>query len=186
MRSHDIALSRQTLNQGRRRWPGTVALVGMIVALTVAPLTSAGASARRANATPAFCQRLSLVKIDSIVGAKVTLAESSLKTTVTACIFSGVAGNMSIETQVKMPSSSTRSLRLAEAWTKSEFPAGLKVSFSAVTTLGPVAFTWHAVIGGTPYSGLNVIKGSTGYFIELGGAVRLAEFERLERLAVAA
>ncbi len=161
-------------------------MTGMVVALVASPHTGAGASVRHANATPPFCQHLSLAKIDSIVGAKVTLVESSVKKTVTACVFSGVSGNMSIETQTHLPASSTHSLGSAEAWTKSEFPAGLKVSFSAVPALGPVAFTWHAVIGALPYSGLSVIKGSTGYFIELGGAVRLGEFEKLERLALAA
>jgi hypothetical protein len=35
-------------------------------------------------------------------------------------------------------------------------------------------------------SGLNVIKGSTGYFVEMGGSLRLSELENLERLTVAA
>ena len=92
---------------------------------------------------------------------------------------------MSIETETGLPASQTRSLSAAEAASRARFPAGLTITFAKVSGLGSVAFTWHAVIG-TPYSGLNVYSHSTGYFIEMGGAVRLSVFERLERLAVAA
>jgi hypothetical protein len=158
----------------------------VLASLTGAPLTNADATPLpRVAITPSFCQHLSLAKVGSVVGSRVTLVESTVKKTVTACIYSGVPGNMSIETQVKMPSSQTRSLSAAEAATKSMFPAGLKISFATVSGMGPVAFTWHAVIG-SPYGGLNVVKGSTGYFVEVGGALHLSELEALERLAFAA
>ena len=66
--------------------------------LGVLVATTAGASLVHANATPACCPNLSLTKIDGIVGAKVKLVESSVQKTISACIYSGVPGNMSIET----------------------------------------------------------------------------------------
>ena len=64
------------------------------------------------------------------------------------------------------------------------FPNGLKISFARVSGFGPLGYSWHAVIG-KPYSGLNVIKGSTGSFVETGAALRLSVLEKLERLAIA-
>jgi hypothetical protein len=63
---------------------------------------------------------------------------------------------------------------------------GTKATFTTVKSFGPVAFTWHAIIGATPYNGLNVIKGSTGYFVEMAGALHLTDLEKLERLAIGA
>ncbi len=175
---------------GRRRSPRrmsrSVAIITVATSLVVPSVATAGASTlRHANTTPAFCQHLSLAKIAAIVGAKVALAETSLKGTISACIYTGASGTISIETQTKLPSSQTRSLSLAESSTKDHFPAGFKITFSSVGGFGPVAFTWHAIIG-TPYNGLNVYKGSTGYFVEMAGAPRLNDLEKLERLALAA
>lgn len=90
-----------------------------------------------------------------------------------------------METEIKMPSSQTHSLSRVETTAKAIFPPGLKISFGAVSGFVPAAHTWHAVIG-VPYSGLTVIKGSTRYFIEEGGALHLSELEKLERLAMVA
>jgi hypothetical protein len=163
-----------------------VAFITVVTSLLVPSVAVAGAATpRHANTTPAFCQHLSLAKIAAIVGGKVTLAETSIKGTISACIYTGASGPVSIETQTKLPSSQTRSLSLAESSTRDHFPAGFKITFSSVNGFGPVAFTWHAIIG-TPYNGLNDYKGSTGYFVEMAGALRLGDLEKLERLALAA
>ena len=65
------------------------------------------------------------------------------------------------------------------------FPKGFEMLFAPVSGFGPIVYTWHAMLR-TPYSGLNVIKGSTGFFIEVGGALHLTELEKLERHAIAA
>jgi hypothetical protein len=134
---------------------------------------------------PSFCRHPSPSKISAAVGARVTLVETSLKGGLSACIYGVVAGNMSIETQTQMPSSQTSSLSRAEASTKVMFPKGLKIVFAPVSGFGPLAFTWYAVIC-DPYRGLNVIEGSTGFFVEMGGSAHLSELERVERLALAA
>jgi hypothetical protein len=156
------------------------------MSLSTAPTASEGAAAvGHATSMPPFCRHLSLTKIAVVVGAKGTLVESNVKKMVTACVYSGVPGNMSIETRTSMSSSQTHSLSEAESAAKAMFPTGLKISFASVSSFGPVAFSWRAVIG-TPYSGLNVVKGSTSYFVEMGGSLRLNELEELERLAIAA
>ena len=119
------------------------------------------------------------------MGAKLTLAETTVKGTIAACIFSGVPDNTSMENETKLSSSQTHSLSQAEATARAMFPKGLKILFAPVSGLGPIAYTWHAMLG-TPYSGLNVIKGSTGFFSEVGGALHLTNLEKLERLAIAA
>jgi len=54
-----------------------------------------------------LCKHLSVASIDSIVRAKVALSEAGAQKTVIYCVYSGVPGNMSIETQTKIPSSQT-------------------------------------------------------------------------------
>lgn len=170
----------------RRRATRGVALATLVVSASAIASTNAGAVSPRATAIPTFCRHLSISKIDAIVAAKVTLFESNVQKTVTACIFTGVPGNMSIETQLKMPRSQTHSLASAEAAAKALFPSSVKLTFAPVRAMGPVAFTWRAVNGAEIYGGLNVIKGSTGYFVEMGGALQLSKLEKLERVAFAA
>jgi hypothetical protein len=132
-----------------------------------------------AAAVPAFCSRLSLAKIGSIVGGSVSLLETSVKGKITACIFSGSVGSVSIETETALPSSSTSTLSGAEKTAKANFPAGLKIKFAAVPSIGPTSYTWSAKIAGTPYVGLNTNRGSVGYFVEMQGALKLSVLEKL-------
>lgn len=150
---------------------------------TGAPSASSPDSARSASA---FCAHLSIPKIDAIVGAHVSLAEVTTKGKILACIYEGIPDNLSIETQTGLRLASLSSISAAEAGTKSAFPPGLTFHFAAVPALGPVAFTWTTHISGAAFSGLNVYKGTTGYFVEMGGGVRLSALEKLSKLAIAA
>ena len=150
---------------------------------TGSPFASSPDSASSASA---FCSHLSIPKIDAIVGAHVSLAEVTTKGKILACIYEGIPDNLSIETQTGLPLASVSSISAAEAGTKSAFPPGLKFSFAAVPALGPVAFTWTTHISGSAFSGLNVYKGTTGYFVEMGGGIKPSPLEKLVKLAIAA
>jgi hypothetical protein len=65
-------------------------------------------------------------------------------------------------------------------------PKGTTISFEPLGALGPNAFYWTGVIGGSPYSGADAFKGTTGYFSEMSGSLQQAKLELLERLALSA
>jgi hypothetical protein len=120
------------------------------------------------------------------VGGSVTLSETSVKGKITACIFSGSVGTVSIETESGLPTSSTSTLSGAEKTAKANFPAGLKIKFAAVPSLGSTSYSWSANIGGTPYVGLNTNRSSVGYYVEMQGAPRLSVLEKLIKYEIAA
>jgi hypothetical protein len=144
-----------------------------------------GAPFAHAAAVPAFCSRLSVAKIGSIVGGSVTLLQSSVKGKIIACIFGGSDGNISIETETGLPTSSTSTLSGAEKTAKANFPAGLKIKFAATPSIGPTSYSWSAKIAGTPYVGLNTNRGSVGYYVEMQGALKLSVLEKLINYEIA-
>jgi hypothetical protein len=148
--------------------------------------TSAPLVAHSTSATSQFCSRLPIARIDSIVGASVSLADALAEGKVLACIYTGIPGNMSIETQTGIPLPSTSTLSAAEAGARKEFPSGQRVTFAAVPSIGPVAFSWTTHKGTVVYSGLNTYKGSMGYFVEMGGRLKLSPLEKLVKLAISA
>ena len=175
----------------------TLFTIFAVTIFAVALATDAGAAAGRSFTVNAaqpehqarlsvttFCSHLPLANIDSIVGASVSLAEKTTKGKILACVYSGITGNMSIETETGLSAASTDTLSGAEASARSMFPPGLKIKFAAVPSLGSTAYTWTAVIGGSRYCGLNTNHGSTGYFVEMGGAPRLSVLEKLIKLAI--
>lgn len=149
-------------------------------------MSAAGASSDHATSVPAFCSRLSPSKLGSIVGASISLSETSSKGKIIACIFSSSAGTISIETQSGLPPASTSTLSGAESLAKANFPAGLKITFTAAPSIGSTAFTWSATIAGSPYVGLNANRGSIGYFIEMQGKLQLPILEKLMKYEIAA
>jgi hypothetical protein len=165
------------------------------LALCAALVSQAGAAtgppsaipfgAPRASAAPAFCSRLTISTIESIVGGSVTLLETSDKGKIIACIFKGSAGTISIETETGLSTASTSTLTGAEKAATANFPAGLKIMYGSVPSIGPTAYSWSAKIYGTPYVGLNTNKGSTGYYIEMQGALKLPVLEKLIRFEMA-
>jgi hypothetical protein len=155
-------------------------------ASTVPPSAPAyGVPLDRASGVPAFCSRLSLAKIGSIVGGSVTLLQTSTKGKIIACIFKRSVGSVSIETETALPASSTSTLSGAEKLATANFPAGLKIKFAAVPLIGPTAYSWSAKIYGTPYVGLNTNQGSVGYYIEMQGAPKLSVLESLIKFEIA-
>lgn len=167
-----------------------IALCGVWVSAAGAATHSPSAPTHAApwahsSSVPTFCSRLSLAKIGAIVGGSVTLSETSAKGKITACLFSGSVGTMSIETQTGLPATATSTLSGAEKAAKANFPAGLKITFDAVPSIGPTAYSWSAKIGGAPYVGLNTNQGSVGYDVEMQGALRLSVLEKLVKLEIA-
>ena len=176
---------------------GSPLLAAVPIVLCGVSVSAAGASAHspsgpidrapraHASSAPAFCSRLSAAKIGSIVGGSVTLAQTSAKGKIIACIFSGSGGTTSIETQTGLPATATATLSGAEKAATANFPAGLKITFDAVPSIGPTAYSWSAKIGGAPYVGLNTHQGSVGYDVEMQGALRLSVLEKLVKLEIA-
>jgi hypothetical protein len=155
-------------------------------ALSLAPSApNYGPSLVRPSTVPAFCSRLSPSKIGSIVGGSVTLLQTSDKGKIIACIFKGSVGSVSIETETDLPTTSTSTLSGAEKTAKANFPAGLKITFAAVPSIGPTAYSWSAKIYATPYVGLNTNQGSVGYYIEMQGAPKLTVLEKLIKYEIA-
>jgi hypothetical protein len=166
---------------------GGVLLVSYGTAAAMPPAGASTVSSGSATSAAAgFCSRLSIPQIDAIVGAHVSLVEVTTKGKILACVYQGIPDNLSIETQTGLPLSSVSSNSAAEAGTKSAFPPRSKLSFAAVPSFGPVAFTWTTHISGQAFSGLNVYKGTTGYFVEMGGGLKLSPLEKLVKLAIAA
>lgn len=147
--------------------------------------TTSRAPSTHASAVPAFCSRLTVAKIGTIVGASVTLLQTNTKGKIIACIFSSSAGTISIETQSGLSASSTSTLSGAEKLAKANFPAGLKITFAGVPSIGPTAYSWSAKIDGSPYVGLNTNKGSIGYSVEMQGALKLSVLEKLIKFEIA-
>jgi hypothetical protein len=168
----------------RSQLAASLLVVTASLAICVVGVSGAAESAH-ASSVPPFCSRLSLTKIGSIVGGSVTLLETSLKGKTTACIFHGSVGSVSIETTTALPSSATSTLSAAEKTAQANFPAGLKVKFAGVSSIGPTAYSWSAKIYGTPYVGLNTNKGSVGYYIEMQGAPTLSVLESLLKYEIA-
>jgi hypothetical protein len=174
--TRSLSLAVLTLSLG-----GSVSAAGALTR----PLSThtTGAPSAHAAAVPAFCSRLSLAKVGSIVGGSVTLLETTDKGKIIACIFSGAAGTVSIETETGLPTSSTSG---AEKTAKANFPAGLKIKFAAVPSIGSTSYSWSATIAGTPYVGLNTNRSSVGYYVEMQGALKLSVLEKLIKYEIAA
>ncbi len=147
---------------------------------------ASGAPLARAATVPAFCSQLSLARVGSIVGGKVTLLETSVKGKITACIFSASVGTISIETETGLSTSSTSTLSDAEKAAQANFPPGLKITFAAVPSIGPTSYSWSAKIAGAPYVGLNTNRRSVGYYVEMQGSPKLSVLEKLIKYEVAA
>lgn len=177
--TRSLSLAVLTLSLG-----GSVSAAGALTR----PLSThtTGAPSAHAAAVPALCSRLSLAKVGSIVGGSVTLLETTDKGKIIACIFSGAAGTVSIETETGLPTSSTSSLSGAEKTAKANFPAGLKIKFAAVPSIGSTSYSWSATIAGTPYVGLNTNRSSVGYYVEMQGALKLSVLEKLIKYEIAA
>jgi hypothetical protein len=120
------------------------------------------------------------------VGGSVTLSETSVKGKITACIYSGSVGTVSIETETGLPTLSTSTLSGAEKTAKANFPAGLEIKFAAVPSLGSTSYSCSANIGGTPYVGLNTNRSSVGYYVKMRGAPKLSVLEKLIKYEIAA
>jgi len=187
-RSHSglARASRSTTSRGGA-WLARALLIALVpTSLCGVGAPGAGASSDHATAVPAFCSRLSLTKLGSIIGGSVSLLETSSKAKIIACIFTSSSGTVSIETQTGLPAASTSTLSGAEKLAKANFPAGLKITFAAAPSIGSTAYTWSAKIAGTPYVGLNANRGSNGYFIEMQGKLQLSVLEKLITYEIAA
>jgi hypothetical protein len=149
-------------------------------------LTNSAASEYRA--------KLPSSKVSSIVGWTVTFAEPVVEGTTIACLYEGSSGNVTIEKEAGMAASGIATRQRAEAGHKKLFyasqpkplPKGTTISFAPLAALGSSAFYWTGVIEGSPYSGADAFKGTTGYFSEMAGTLQESKLEQLERLALSA
>ena len=196
--SGSASASRLTVPQRSRQMRRPLLIVTLAFSMGGVSASGAGALTRppsaptrvaspvHASAVPVFCSRLSLAKIGSIAGGSVTLLQTSVKGKIIACIFHGSVGSVSIETETGLSTKSTATLSGAEKLATSLFPAGLKVKFAAVPSIGATAYSWSAKIYGTPYVGLNTNQGSVGYYIETQGSPKLSVLENLIKYETAA
>jgi hypothetical protein len=157
---------------------------GLMGVLPAAEATSTRA-AMRASPVSAFCSRIPASKVSSIVGAAVVLKEAVVVKSVLECIYEG-AVIVAVDKQPGIPAAKLASLAQAEATARTGFPAGTKVTFAALRSLGSTAFSWTATIDGAPFGGIGVNKGTTGYGVELSGKPRISTDERLMQLGMAA
>jgi hypothetical protein len=137
---------------------------------------------------------MSSSKVSSIVGWTVTFDEPVVEGSTIACLYEGSSGNVTIEKETGMEASGIATRQKAEAGHKKLFyasqpkplPKGTTISFTPLAALGSNAFYWNGVIGGSPYSGADAFKGTTGYFSEMPRALQQSKLEQLERLALSA
>lgn len=182
-----------------RRWRVTASLAAACAsAIAVAVAPPAGAAHLTAHASSssasAYCAKMPSSKVSAIVGWSVTLGAPVVDATTIACLYEGSAGNVSIEKETGMAASGIATQQKAEAGHKKLFyasqpkplPKGTTISFTPLAALGSNAFYWTGVIAGSPYSGADAFKGTTGYFSEMPGALQESKLEQLEKLALAA
>ncbi len=172
-----------TTDVGRRslRLVASALVVSAVVATTSIGLASAtGTAPHASSAATTFCARLPIASIAAIEAQSVTLEEATVKGHIIACVYQG-ALTSSIEVQSDLPSSSTSTLAGAEAATKATFPATVRLTFTAVASVGPTAFDWVARDGSYVYSGLNTYVKSTVYAVELAGALQLPKLKNCSR-----
>jgi hypothetical protein len=157
--------------------------ISAIAILLCTGASVAGAVSPHATTASAFCSHLPLATIGSIEGQKVTLAETTTKGHTVGCVYEGTLSS-SIESETDLPASATSSLKGAEAATKANFPATVTLKFTGVPKIGATAFDWVAKDGSYVYSGLTTNQGSTGYYVELSGALQLPKLEKLLALEI--
>jgi hypothetical protein len=197
---HGTASALGKPRRKRRPRRGAVTLLSanasvlVLSAVGLAPAASASQVTAHASSSSAFCAKMPSGKVSSIVGWSVTLGQPVVEGTTVACLYQGTSGNVTIEKETGMAASSIATRQKAEASHKKLFyasqpkplPKGTTISFSPLAALGSNAFYWTGVIAGSPYSGADAFKGTTGYFSEMTGKPQDSKLEKLEQLALSA
>lgn len=169
--------------------PFLAACVGAASVVVLAPSIADAAQSASAN-----CAHVPASKVSSIVGWRVTLGDALVEGATIGCLYERSAGNVTIEKETGMSASGIATRQKAEAGHKKLFyasqpkplPKGTTISFSPLSALGPIAFYWTGMIDGSPWSGADAFKGTTGYFSEMPGTLQRSKLEQLERLAISA
>lgn len=123
-------------------------------------------------------------KVSSIVGWTVVSNAPVVKGSILACIYAGSAGNVSIEKETGLLASDLATLSKAEEMAKAIFPKGTRITFTPLTALGYTSYYWTAVLGGSPFSGANTNRGTTGYYAEMSGRLQRTALLKLDQLAI--
>jgi hypothetical protein len=136
----------------------------------------------------AFCSKIPAHQVSTVVGKALKLTSAVKKGTILACLYSSspTEAAISVETQTGLPASQVASRASAEKAARANFPTGTNIAFAPLPGLGPLAFTWTAIIGGSRFSGANDYKSSTGWFAEMPGALQPAKLAALVKLAIGA
>ncbi|MGA3216749.1 MAG: hypothetical protein ABSD97_13810 [Acidimicrobiales bacterium] len=151
---------------------------GSLAVLPAAAHARQGATLRPAVASApsmsvaAFCAHFPATKISSIIGAKVALFEAVIEKGSWECILEGTR-EVVISRDPDIPPSELSTLKKAEARFKAESPKGVDISFTALPSLGPTAFSWSYTDNGGLLVGVGNNKGSTAWGAVLGANVKI-------------
>ncbi len=147
----------------------------------------------------AFCAHFPVKTVSSTVGANERLLEAVIENSSYECIFEPTTASgweVIISMTPKMPPAEVATLKAAEASLAARSPKGVKVLFTALPSLGPIAFSWtytKPVNGGQLVGVVNNIK-TTSYGAVMGrgaktfgsAAAHVPVLERLLKLDMAA
>ena len=169
-----------------RRRPQIRRLCAVVSASAVAAVLAFGPSAAFASTRVAprasamsYCSKISMSKISTIVGTKVTLLESPVVGTDVECIYFGSATSAThpeviISMETGIPASQLATRAAAEA-RLSKLSGSHKLVFGSLSLVGPTAFSWYYAqpVNGGQIVGVADNKGTTGYGAVLGGPAKL-------------
>ncbi len=175
-RSRTVSIRTAPRRRGRRL-AGLLLIAASCASLAIVP--AAGAQAEHGSvassftprsAASVFCAHFSATKVSSIVGAKVSLFEAIPEGTSLECIFEG-AREVIISRKSPVPVVTT--LAKAEAGFKAASPKGVKITFTAVPSLGPTAFSWSYTDNGGLLVGIGNNKNTTAWGAVVGASVKI-------------
>ena len=155
-----------------------VAFAAILMLASSATVASASRIAPR-SAVSTYCARISLSKIASIVGSKVTLFEAVVERTTLECIYFGSQLSVSrpevvLSMEPNLPAVQVATRAAAEARIAKETPKGVKLIFGSLSSVGSTAFSWYysGALNGGQLVGAANNKGTTGYGAVVGGAAK--------------
>ena len=125
-----------------------------------APLAVTGTAPGSAVAT--FCAHLPASTVSSTVGYEVKLLEAKVENGSDECVYFG-AVEVIIAQHPNVPAGELSTLAKAEAHLKAESPKSVKITFTALPSLGPTAFIWTYTLNGGKLVGIGDNKGSTSW-----------------------